>query len=156
MGFVNKSKISKLNSHLGYWLRFVSNHVSHSFALKLTKNDVTVAEWVILREMYEYEEAVSPSKIVKSTGLTKGAISKLITRLIDKKLVLCKQSPEDQRQQTVELTNKAITLVPKLAQSADENDKEFFACLNTNERKELLQILEKLVSKNKLKTIPAK
>ena len=34
---------SDLTSHLGYWLRYVSNHVSHAFARKLT-GDAHVAE----------------------------------------------------------------------------------------------------------------
>ena len=37
-------RASDLTSHLGYWLRHVSNHVSHAFARKLESRDVTVAE----------------------------------------------------------------------------------------------------------------
>ena len=44
---------SDLETHLGYWLRFVSNHVSHAFSLKLQARDVTVAEWVVLRELFD-------------------------------------------------------------------------------------------------------
>ena len=44
--------LSDLKQHAGFWLRFVSNHVSHAFARKLLSSGVTVAEWVVLREMY--------------------------------------------------------------------------------------------------------
>ena len=54
------STVSHLEAHLGYWLRFVSNHVSHAFSRKLFARDVTVAEWVVLRELYE-RDAVAPS-----------------------------------------------------------------------------------------------
>ena len=47
------TELSSLESHLGYWLRYVSNHVSHAFSLKLAARGVTVAEWVVLRELYE-------------------------------------------------------------------------------------------------------
>jgi hypothetical protein len=30
-----RTELSSLESHLGYWIRYVSNHVSHAFALKL-------------------------------------------------------------------------------------------------------------------------
>ena len=30
----NSVSVSELEAHLGYWLRFVSNHVSHSFQKK--------------------------------------------------------------------------------------------------------------------------
>jgi hypothetical protein len=36
--------VSELTAHLGYWLRHVSDHVSHAFARKLASQDVTVAE----------------------------------------------------------------------------------------------------------------
>ena len=40
---------SELTTHLGYWLRLVSNHVSQAFARKLEGRGVTVAEWVVMR-----------------------------------------------------------------------------------------------------------
>ena len=40
---------SALDAHLGYWLRFVSNHVSLGFSQKLAAREVTLAEWVLLR-----------------------------------------------------------------------------------------------------------
>jgi len=47
-----KLKASDLKSHLGFWMRLVSNNVSQSFARKLESMNVTVAEWVVMREMY--------------------------------------------------------------------------------------------------------
>ena len=38
--------VSALDAHLGYWLRAVSNHVSHAFKTKVERHGVTVAEWV--------------------------------------------------------------------------------------------------------------
>ena len=51
-----------MQDHLGYWLRYVSNQVSHSFSLKLAARDVTVAEWVVLRELYD-TDAMAPSAL---------------------------------------------------------------------------------------------
>ena len=78
--------VSELRSHIGFWLRFVSNHVSHAFGRTLLNSGVTAAEWVILRQMYDQEE-MSPSFLSELTGLTRGAVSKLIDRLLAKKLV---------------------------------------------------------------------
>ena len=39
----NQSPPSHLTSHLGYWLRHVSNHVSQAFARKVEQQGVTVA-----------------------------------------------------------------------------------------------------------------
>lgn len=151
---MKKEKISDLRSHLGFWMRFVSNHVSQSFARKIEKQGVTVAEWVILREMYEHQDKTSPGIIVKQTGLTKGAVSKLIDRLHAKRLVKRLCAKEDKRFQEIALTEEGRALVPKLAHAADRNDQEFFGCLGPKDRKGLEQILKLIVSKNQLNQTP--
>lgn len=145
--------VSTLDTHIGFWLRFVSNHVSHSFARKLLGNDVTVAEWVILREMFEIDET-APSLLATSTGLTRGAVSKLVDRLLQKGYVSRAESSEDHRFQTIKLTATGRRLVPKLAALADQNDEEFFAALSSAERETLVTTLKKLVAANKLKKTP--
>ena len=57
-----RTELSSLESHLGYWIRYVSNHVSHAFALKLAAVGVTVAEWVVLRDLYDSENAPSAAR----------------------------------------------------------------------------------------------
>jgi MarR family transcriptional regulator, transcriptional regulator for hemolysin len=139
-----KLDASELKAHVGYWLRVVSNHVSHAFARKLESSDVTVAEWVVLREMYGSDETTSPSKVADLTGLTRGAVSKLVDRLLQKSLVTRAEASADRRFQDIRLTPRALTLVPKLAALADQNDSEFFGMLTSAERKQLRDVLEKL------------
>lgn len=147
-------KISGLQDHLGYWLRFVSNHVSFAFAAKLEQSGVTVAEWVILREMYESDESISPSAIAEATGLSRGAVSKLIDRLVVKELVTREEFAGDRRYQSLNITEKAEGLVPELADLADQNDEEFFSMLGQKERKVLRGILKKIAAGNKLSRVP--
>ena len=47
-----KIEVSELTQHIGYWMRFVSNHVSHAFMLKVEAQGVTVAEWAAMRQMF--------------------------------------------------------------------------------------------------------
>lgn len=146
---------SDLKSHIGFWMRFVSNHVSHSFARKLLKSGVTVAEWVILREMYGHEE-ISPSAVAEATGMTRGAASKLVDRLVEKKLVARRDRTDDRRYQDIWLTELGTRLVPTLAGLADANDDDFFAPLSKVERETLIAILKKLVQAHKLRTLPTR
>lgn len=147
-------KVSNLKKHIGFWMRLVSNNVSHSFARRIEDKGVTVAEWVILREMYEFEEAIAPSHLSEVTGLTRGAISKLVDRLLAKKLVSRKDSTEDRRYQEIQMTKSARNLVPQLAALADENDERFFSSLSPNERKYLVDTLMKVASANRLNKMP--
>jgi DNA-binding MarR family transcriptional regulator len=142
-----------LRADLGFWLRFVSNHVSHAFARKVEALGVTVAEWVILREMYG-RDATAPSDLATLTGLTRGAISKLADRLIAKKLLTRRFSTEDRRYQSLTLTTAGKRLVPQLAKFADANDAEFFSSLTTSERKVLTSTLKRLVAANQLNSVP--
>jgi DNA-binding MarR family transcriptional regulator len=145
--------VSELRSHTGFWLRFVSNAVSHGFARKLVGSGVTVAEWVMLREMFG-TSATSPSALASTTGLTRGAVSKLIDRLVQKELVSRAEAADDRRFQDVGLTAAGRTLVPKLAAIADQNDAEFFSSLSESERERLVAMLKKLVTANNLNQFP--
>jgi len=152
-GRVLNASVSDLTSHAGFWLRFVSNHVSHAFARRLLENGVTVAEWVVLREMYGKEE-MTPSLLAEGIGMTRGGVSKLLERLVAKKLVLRRGRSDDRRFQDVELTQAGEGLVPELAMRADENDEEFFAPLTKKERAALVATLKKLVQAHGLHQLP--
>ncbi len=146
-------KVSDLTSHTGFWLRFVSNHVSNAFMRRLLDSGVTAAEWVVLREMYD-EEEMAPSVLAEQTGMTRGAASKLIDRLVAKKLVSRRDRTDDRRYQDVALTAAGRRLVPKLAVIADRNDEEFFTPLSASEHKVLVATLKKLVQAHGLHRIP--
>ena len=149
-----KVAASELKKHIGFWMRVVSNHVSHAFARKLEASGVTVAEWVVLREMYGSGDCTSPSVIANLTGLTRGAVSKLISRLLEKGLVTRRESRSDRRYQDIALTKTATTLVPKLAKLADENDREFFRVISRQEREALKETLERIVARRELTRMP--
>jgi len=145
--------ISPLDAHLGYWLRFVSNHVSQSFARRLAAREVTVAEWVVLRELWD-GDALAPSALADRLGMTRGAISKLADRLVAKALVARAAGEADRRRQSLTLTATGRSLVPGLAALADRNDAEFFAHLAPAERAALEATLKSLIRHHGLKAVP--
>ncbi|MBS7700811.1 MULTISPECIES: MarR family transcriptional regulator [unclassified Chelatococcus] len=149
----SNSPVSDLTSHLGYWLRMVSNHVSHAFAAKLVEKEVTVAEWSFMRALYG-EEPAPPTRLARKMGMTKGAITKLADRLIAKSLVERAANAADGRAQTLALTARGIDLVPTLAALADDNDAEFFGCLTVAERALLEGLLKRMVQHHRLATMP--
>lgn len=144
---------SALGAHLGYWLRFVSNHVSHAFALKVEAQGVTVAEWAVMRTLYDRDVA-APSVIADELGMTRGAISKLVDRLEEKALVTRVSNADDRRRQTLTLTKAGVALTPEIAALADENDAEFFGDLKPSERAALEKIMKGIVQRRGLKAIP--
>lgn len=148
-----RPSISDLDHHLGYWLRYVSNHVSHAFSRKIEAKGVTVAEWVVLRQLYDHE-AMLPSTLAEELGMTRGAISKLAERLVAKSLIVRTFSDYDRRFQNLALTASGQALVPELAALADQNDAEFFGHLAAEERKMIEEMMRDIVNRRGLKTLP--
>lgn len=148
-----KIEVSTLEQHVGYWLRFVSNHVSHAFMQKMEAKGVTVAEWAVMRHMLE-AGPVSPSQLAECMGMTRGAISKLVERLCGKALVERTASGGDRRYQSVALTSKGQKLVPVLARLADENDQAFFGHLSGKEQANLVRLLQDIVQRQGWKDLP--
>jgi DNA-binding MarR family transcriptional regulator len=147
------TEAAELTDHLGYWLRIVSNHVSHSFARKLAAKHVTVAEWVLMRVLLG-RAPMAPSQLADKMGMTRGAITKLADRLIEKALIVREPSPHDARSQTLKLTKRGQILVPELAALADLNEVECFAHLSGRDKKDLRRILKETVSRLDLTNIP--
>jgi DNA-binding MarR family transcriptional regulator len=145
--------VSPLHHHLGYWLRTVSNAVSHSFARKVEREGVTVAEWVFLRVLYD-ADWVAPSMLAGHMGMTKGAISKLADRLLEKHLVEREANPDDRRAHRLALTPAGRTLVPRLARLADANDASLFGVLTADERRRLETLLRKIAVAHELANVP--
>ncbi|AVP96994.1 MarR family transcriptional regulator [Ahniella affigens] len=142
-----------LEAHIGFWLRFVSNHVSARFQQHMAAKGVTVSEWVALRSLWSQTDATHAA-LIEALGMTKGATSKVISRLEEKGLVERALADGRAREQSLRLTVAGKKLVPKLAALADANDAHFFAHLPATERVALTKIMKDLVKHHQLKEFP--
>jgi DNA-binding MarR family transcriptional regulator len=121
--------------------------------VKVEAAGVSVSEWVVLRQLYA-GQLTAAGAIADAIGMTKGAVSKVVTRLEEKRLLERRLLEQDRRQQGLALTAKGRALVPELARLADENDAEFFGHLPKPARAELLALLRELVSHHRLESVP--
>jgi hypothetical protein len=95
------STVGSIKAHLGYWLRFVLNQVSHAFSRKFAAGDATVAERVIFREVFEND-----GMLADKLGMIRGAISKLADRLVAKELAAQTLDQHDRRYQALALADR--------------------------------------------------
>jgi DNA-binding MarR family transcriptional regulator len=144
---------AKLETHLGYWLRRVSNAVSGAFARSLQENHTSVAEWVLLRELQERGQA-TPSELADTLGLTRGAISKIVDKLEAKSWILTASKEGDNRSRLLTITREGRRILPALATVADTNDAHFFDCLSFTERRTLRKLLTKIAIHHDIHTVP--
>lgn len=145
--------IPDLESHIGYWLRRVSNAVSGAFARALQEKQTSVAEWVLLRELHKHGQA-APGELADLLGLTRGAVSKIIDKLEAKGWVQMAAKEGDNRYRLLSITRAGRHSLPVLAQIADRNDSAFFDCLNTKEKVVLRKLLIKLAEHNAIHGVP--
>ncbi|HXD00676.1 MAG TPA: MarR family transcriptional regulator [Verrucomicrobiae bacterium] len=143
---MNGNDVSKLDDHIGFWLRCLSNFVSHSFAEKLSKEGVTVAQWVVLRTLYDHQN-ITLSHLAELVGLDKSSVSRMVERLVLRQLVN-RSEGSDRRSLGLSLTPAARKLVPKLARLADQNDESFFNSLSAGQSHEFLATIKQLLDAN--------
>ncbi len=143
---MNETTISNLEKHLGYWLRCLSNFVSGGFAGKLAARDVSVAQWVVLRTLYDNQN-VTLNQAAQMVGVDKSSLSRMIERLVRRNLII-RSEGDDRRSLGLALTPTARKLVPQLAKLADQNDESFFKTLSPKQRKEFLRTIQQLLDAN--------
>lgn len=145
--------IPDLESHLGYWLRRVSNVVSGAFTRALQEKQTSVAEWVLLRELQKRGQA-APGDLADYLGMTRGAVSKIVDKLEAKRWVQAGAKEGDSRYRLLSLTRAGQRTLPLLAEIANQNDEAYFDCLSAKERTALLRLLMKLSEQNRIKDVP--
>ncbi len=143
---MNKTVPSRLEDHLGYWLRCLSNFVSHSFAERLEKQGVSVAQWVVLRSLYD-RGGLTLNEAAAQVGVDKSTLSRMVERLVQKGWV-DRSEGQDRRSLGLALTAPGKKLVLQAASSADENDEAFFHTLSAKQREEFLATIKRLLSAN--------
>jgi DNA-binding MarR family transcriptional regulator len=146
--------VSPLEKHLGYWLRLVSNNVSAAFARRLEALDVSVSEWVAMRKLFDQRAPISISTLAEQIGMTKAPVSRLVERLVQKKLIERQDSRNDGRAQQIWLSSAGQKLVPKLAAIADENDEAFFGHLTMNARLAMIAVMQDIAKRYRLTQVP--
>lgn len=148
-----RSPVSPLDAHLGFWLRFVSNHVSARFAALVEDQGASVTEWVALRTLYDRPQTTH-AELIDALGMTKGAASKVVTRLQEKGLARRELAEGSAREQVLLLTPQGRALVPRLAALADQNEEHFFGHMSPRERQALRKAFQALAAHHRLKQFP--
>lgn len=143
---MDKLNPSELHKHVGYWLRCLSNLVSSTFAERLAKRDISVAQWVVLRTLYDKRD-VTLNEAAEEVGVDKSSLSRMVERLVQKGMLI-RGEGSDRRSVGLTLTPAAMKLVPQLARLADENDEQFFHSLSAKQREEFLTTIKRLLDAN--------
>ncbi len=138
---------ARLEDHVGYWMRAVSNLVSGAFGRSLAERGISVPEWVVLRLLFD--APAPPSQLAAEIGMTRGAMTKILDRLELRGLTeRALETGHDRRFRAASLTSAGSALVPELAAVADANDAAFFGHLGPEERGRIEDLLRDILARH--------
>lgn len=145
--------VSRLDAHVGYWLRYVSNQFSHALNRELEDKGVSLAEWIVLRELYDGD--LGPSVLAERLGLTRSAVSKIARRLACSLMITQQANAGNARAQTLSLTDNGRAVVEVFAVILDQADEDFFGHLHADTRALIVSVMRDIVRRRGLHAVPA-
>ncbi len=141
---ISEPRPSGLRGHTGYWLNRLRGLVHAGFDAALAAEDVSVAQWAVMITLYR-GDAVTPLEVARFIDVDAGALTRLIDRMEAKGLVRRVAITGDRRSMRLALTDRALSITPRLATLADQNDRVFFGVLSADEHATLRRLLGKLL-----------
>ena len=138
---------TQTEADLAHMLRSAASVAHQMLTRALAPAGVTAAEWALLRDLHA-QGAVPQTRLADRLGLTRGAVSKLVDRLVAKRLIVRgRGGGGDRRIQIIGLTGAGALLIPDLASAAARSEAAIFATLSSRERVVLAGALAKLAAR---------
>ena len=142
---MNENIISKIRDFNRFYTNItglINNHILES--------DYSLTEVRIMFEIY-YNPTITARKIMETIQVDEGYLSRLISSLIKRKIVIRKKSKEDGRVYALALSAKGEKIFLQLNQRSSDKVTETIAHLTKDQQKELISLMErvkKLLIKN--------
>lgn len=130
---------------LSYQVSRTANAMSRSAALRYAGFGVTLQEWRTLA-LLAAEAPLGLNELARAAGLDKAQMSRAVSALIGRGLVLKRLSEAGGRATSLSLSRRGLALYDDLITAAAERDLAFRACLNDEEHAVLQAALQKLRS----------
>ena len=141
---VDPSSLLPIDELLSYRIGRVANAMSRSAALRYRREfDVTLGEWRTLA-LLGAKAPLTVNKLARLTALDKAQMSRVITKLSERGLILREYGAGRTTQLT--LTRKGRSVYKGLIAAANERNDAFLLCLTPDEREVLDSALDKLAT----------
>lgn len=137
-----KSKVIK--ERTGNLISRVVSIMQTRLERRFKKFNMTKSQWRIITSLSQ-NGMKTAADIAKLCNIDSTAVTRLINRLEEKDLLVRCQSCSDRRVNVIKATQKGLALVPFLKKEADENYDEIFGVLTSDEKKQLNNILKKVI-----------
>ncbi len=133
---------------LSFRVHMVANLLSRGAELRYRREfGVSLWEWRSLALLGGAGEPLSLGELARSAGIDKGQMSRVVSGLARRRLVLRATDPGDGRGVRLTLTRSGKKLYEGLIRAAAERDSAFRSCLSGNESSVFERVLTKLAGR---------
>lgn len=138
------AKYPPITQHIAYLLAQANREINRQLKLRLSKENVTIDEWRILKVL---EDGVgrSMSELAEATLLNQAALTKIVDRMVPKRLVRRVQDRTDRRKVLVFITDRGRPLCKRLNSLAADQEAHILESCGGNSTNELKQLLLRLI-----------
>ena len=134
----------RLERFLPYRLSVLSNRVSQDIAgLYSERFGLSITEWRVMAVL-GHEHNLSANQVAERTAMDKVAVSRAVSQLLEKKLLLRQTHGQDRRRSELKLSAKGRAVFDQIVPLALALEHRILASLAPSEQSQLLAILDKL------------
>ena len=138
------SRPYRIEEQIGYLLRRAHQRASSIFQTTIGDPNITPTQYSSMVKLNEYTE-LSQNLLGRLVGMDKATMQGVVRRLKERQLVDSRPDPGDARRTLLSLTTEGQRLVNKLVINGPAVSRETLKPLNTQEQRQLLDLLSKLV-----------
>jgi len=137
--------MTEIRDLLSFKVHRVANLLSRGAELRYRREfGVSLWEWRTIAFLGRSDEPMSLVQLAQAAGVDKGQMSRVVTGLAKRKLVLREAHPGDGRGVRLSLSKAGERLYQGLMRSAAERDATFRGCLSQKEHEVFDRVLAKL------------
>ena len=137
--------MTEIRDLLSYQVHMVANLLSRGAELRYRREfGVSLWEWRTVALLGASDEALSLGHLARAAGIDKSQMSRVVSGLAKRRLVLREAHPGDGRGVHLTLTRSGRKLYEGLIRAAAQRDSAFRNCLSAKEKDVFERVLAKL------------
>lgn len=140
--------MTEIRDLLSYRVHVVANLLSRGAELRYRREfGVSLWEWRTIALLGASDEPLSLGHLARAAGIDKSQMSRVVSGLARRRLVLREAQPGDRRGVRLTLTKTGQRLYSSLIRAAGERDAVFRNCLSKGEKEAFERVLTKLAGR---------
>jgi len=139
----SQANVYKNRAHVGRLLTRVQSELATALDHALADFDVSAAQYVILSTLW-YGRADTATQICKEISYNPGAMTRMLDRLEQKKLIVRLPMEDSRRAYKLELTAEGKAVFPDLLATSTSVMNRFFGSISDQELQQLEALLQRM------------